>query len=87
MLEIIGQILCAMLLFKGIDFIGQAFNRQTDNAAAIIISLAAAAFSIMAAVYFFNVIGDQASGARKAMDNIQRQADEQREKLYRQFGQ
>lgn len=87
MLEIIGTILCAMLLFKGIDFIVQAFNRQTDNAAALIVSLAAGAFCIMAAVYFYNQVTDQASGARQAMDELQSQAEYQREMLRRQFGQ
>lgn len=79
MLEIIGQILCAMLLFKGVGFIVEAFGRQTDNAGHLIVSLAAAAFSIMAAIYFFNVIGDQASGARKAMEQAtQNMHDSQR---------
>lgn len=84
MLEIIGQILSAMLLFNGIGFIVQAFNRQTDNAAALIVSLVAAAFCIMAAVYFYNQIGNQASGARKAMDDLLGGAEEQRELLRQQ---
>lgn len=75
MLEIIAQILCAMLLFMGVGFIVQAFNRQTDNAAGLIVALAAAAFSIMAAIYFYNVVDSQSSGARKAIEDIQQQLD------------
>lgn len=75
MLEIIAQILCAILLFMGVGFIVQAFNRQTDNAAGLIIALTAAAFSIMAAIYFYNVVDSQSSGARKAFDTIQQQSD------------
>lgn len=71
MLEIVAQILCAMLLLGGINFIVQAFNRPTDSAAGLISSLAAAAFSIIAAIYFYNVVDDQASGARTAIDEIQ----------------
>ncbi len=76
MLEIIGKLLATMLLFKGLGFIVQAFNRQTDNAGGLIVSLAAAAFSIMAAVYFYNQIDDQASGARRAINEISSQYEE-----------
>lgn len=73
MLEIVAQILCAILLFIGVGFIVQAFNRQTDNAAGLIAALTAAAFSIMAAIHFYNVVDNQSSGARKALDDLQQQ--------------
>lgn len=73
MLEIVAQILCAILLFIGIGFIVQAFNRQTDNAAGLIVSFIAAAFSMITAIYFYNIIDNQSSGARKAIDDIQQQ--------------
>ncbi len=105
MLEIIGNILCAMLVFAGIGQIIMALSRaaapsqriaeagdtgaghQNTNegasAARFILGLA----MIAAGAFFAYQIHDQASGARKAINDIQQQADHQRELLYQQFGQ
>lgn len=76
MLEIIGHILATMLLFKGIGFIVQAVARPGDNPLGFIMSLLAGVAAIAAAIYFFNVVSDQASGARRAFDDIRQQAYE-----------
>lgn len=86
MLEIIGQILCAMLLLKGVDFIMQSFNR-TPGSLATPLAWVAAVLCFITAAYFYNMIDNQASGARRAVEDIQKQADDQREQLYKQFGQ
>jgi hypothetical protein len=79
MLEIIGQILCTLLLFKGVELIAQALNRQGDNAIGFIVPFVGAVASIIAAIYFFSIISSQASGARNAMEEAtQNMQDSQR---------
>lgn len=68
MLEIIGQILCTLLLLKGIGFIVQALSHLAKNPFASLLSLIASVLCFVAAIYFFNIIKDQASGARDAME-------------------
>lgn len=88
MLEIVARILCAMLAIAGINFILQALiHLRHIHAAAFVASLLAGVFTLAASVYFFNVVDDQATGARKALETIQQQADEELESLYKQFGQ
>lgn len=67
MLQIIGQILCAMLLFKGVEFIVRAASLDSAKVVSFMLSMIGGIACIVAAIYFFNVISDQASGAREAM--------------------
>lgn len=76
MLEIIAQILCALLAFAGIHFIVQgALHMKNTHAAAFVASLLAGVFALVAAGYFYGVVEDQASGARKALHSIQQELD------------
>ena len=75
MLEIVAQILNAMLALGGINFIVQALFRLSDiNAGALILSLVAGIFSIGTAIYFYNAIDSQSDGVRKAINEIQQLA-------------
>lgn len=75
MLEIVAQILSAMLALGGINFIVQALFRLSDiNAGALILSLVAGILSIGTAIYFYNAIDSQSDGVRKAINEIQQLA-------------
>lgn len=65
-----------MLLFKGIGFICSAVTHGTEKTGNFMISVLAGIAAIIAAIYFYNQVSDQASGARRAFDDIQQQAYE-----------
>ena len=81
MLEIIGQILCAMLLPKGVERLAHTLDRQRDITGGFILSFVGAIASILAALYFFNIISSQASGAREAMKKAQQNMEETSQSL------
>ncbi|WP_157648691.1 hypothetical protein [Thiobacillus denitrificans] len=56
-----------MLLFKSVDFIVGAASLDSANVLSFMLSIVGGIASIIAAIYFFNIISDQASGAREAM--------------------
>lgn len=101
MLEIIGNILCAMLAFAGLAMIAAALARPAahpdvaadpdiDAAPGATVATSARFFlglaMIAAAAYFANQLHEQASGTRDLLDNFQQQTERQRELLRRQFG-
>ena len=101
MLEIIGNILCAMLAFAGLGTIIAALSMpagHTDAAddpdidAAPSASGAAAARLLLglamigSAAFFAHQLHEQGSGTRELLDNFQQQTERQRELLRRQFG-
>lgn len=81
MLEIIGQILCAMPLLKGVERLAHTLDRQRDITGGFILSFVGAIASILAALYFFNIISSQASGAREAMKKAQQNMEETSQSL------
>lgn len=81
MLETIGQILCAMLLLKGVERFAHTLDRKRDITGGFIISFVGAIASILAALYFFNIISSQASGARDAMVRAQQNMEDASQSL------
>ena len=81
MLEIIAQILCAMLLLKGIEFIAHAAAHGTEKAGHFMFSILAGVAAIIAGIYFYNQVSDQASGARDAMETATQNLQDARRSL------
>ena len=70
-----------MLLFKGVECLAHTLDRQRDITGGFILSFVGAIASILAALYFFNIISSQASGAREAMKKAQQNMEETSQSL------